>query len=156
MTLDNYISLVSSGIAFAGLLLVARQLRESTKQEKLQSMVKIYGVNRKLLSLGFDHPSLFTILKDAKGTDPVWERRYLQLWLNQFLLIHSYLKDSVFKGELKDGLIRDLSDFLTQENMLRHWQQHGSFYPVSFQKLVNGIIKKNEPPAKSANLRSGS
>ena len=150
MALDHYVSLFSATISFAGLVLVVLQLRDGTKQRQSQSLVEIYDINRELLSLGFAHPQLFAVMVDAKNVDPMCERYYLQMWLNQFSLIHAYLKQSVFKGELKDSLIRDLSDFFTHENMQRHWRQHGEFYPESFQKLVNGIIKKNEPPLGAA------
>jgi hypothetical protein len=157
MSLDNYIALLSTAISFLGLLLVVLQLREGVRERRSESLVEIYDINRELLSLGFEHPALFAIFEDAKDVNPVLERRYLQLWLNQFSLIHSYLNDSVFRGELKESLIRDLSDFLAQENMQRHWKRYGAFYPVSFQTLVNGIIQKNEPPfgETAAHLDSG-
>ncbi len=149
MTLDNCISLVSAVIAFAGLFLVAWQIRASTKQQELQSLVKIYDINRKLLTLGFNHPSLFDILDDAKHENPVWQRRYLQLWLNLFALSQHHVKESVFKDDLKESLTRDISEFMSLKNMREHWSRFGPFYPVSFQKMVNDIIKtKNgEPPS---------
>lgn len=155
MSLDHYVSLFSAGVSFVGMMLVVLQLRDSNKQRELESLVEVYDINRQLLSLGFSHPKLFAILADAENADPVWERYYLQLWLNQFSLIHVCLNQSVFKGELRDSLIGDLSDFFTQENMRRHWRHHGSFYQASFQKLVNGIIKNHEPPMTAAQVDSG-
>lgn len=149
MTFDHIVSLVSAFISFAALIFLARQVRDGTKQRQAQSLVEIYDINRQLLTLAFDHPKLFAVLDD-KETDAVWERRYLQMWLNQFSLIHTYLSQSVIKGELKESLILDLSDFMSKKNMQRHWKTEGAFYPKSFQKLVNGLIAKHEPPAKAA------
>lgn len=150
MPLEQVVSLFSAFISFAGLVFVALQLRGGNKQQELSSLVEIYDTNRELLSLGFSHPKLFEILADAEKADPVLERRYLQLWLNQFALIHAYMKESVFKRELKDSLLRDVSEFFTMENMQRHWRHHGSFYPVSFQEFVADVLKKNEPPKPAA------
>ena len=152
MTFDNDISLISAVIAFFGLLLVALQIRGNTKQEQLQSMVKIYDINRKLVTLGFSHPELFDVLED-KPADAAKARRFLQLWLNLFLLAHSYLKESVFQGELKDTLVRDLSAMMGLKNMRRHWSQNRTFYPQSFQRFVEEIIQKQdrkEPPQRTA------
>ena len=129
--------------------------RDGNKQQELSSLVEIYDINRELLSLGFSHPKLFEILGDAPDADRTLERRYPQLWLNQFALIHAYMKDSVFKRELKDSLLRDVAEFFTMENMQRHWRHHGAFYPVSFQEFVGDVLKKNEPPQAAALTDSG-
>ena len=152
MSSDHWVAVFSALISFAGLLLVVIQMRESTKQQRSQSLVEIYGMNRELISLGFSHPKLFAVLADAKTADPVLERRYLQLWLNHFSLVNSYLNMSVLKGELKESLVRDLTDFLTMKNARHHWQTYGKFYPESFQKLVGDILTNDEPPAKAAHL----
>ena len=142
MSLDQIVSLSSAIISFIGLMLVVVQLREGNKQQELTSLVEIYDINRELIALGFSHPQIFAILLDAKDVDPMWERRYLQLWLNQLSLIHSYLSRSVFDAERQASLERELADFMRMENMQRHWQQHGSFFPASFQRLVEDCINK--------------
>ena len=71
MTLDHFVSLFSAAISFAGLLLVVLQLRDSNRQKEAESLVELYDINRQLLSLGFSHPQLFTILEDAKNADPL-------------------------------------------------------------------------------------
>ncbi len=142
----------SNAVSLAGLLIVIWQLRLNYRQRQVQSIVQIYDVNRQLLTLGFSHPELFKIMADDENADPVLERRYLQLWLNQFAQIHSYMYESISKRELRDSLTRDIAEFFTMENMRRHWRHHGSFYPESFQKFVNDIIKKNEPPVGAAHV----
>lgn len=143
----NWFALLQTLGIVGGLLLVVVQIRASTRQRESESLVEIYDINRQLLSLGFSHPQLFAILEDAKDVDPVWERFYLQLWLNQLSLIHLYLKRSVFDHELQDFLQREIADFMTLTNVQKHWQQRGAFYPASFKKLVGEIIKKGKPPA---------
>lgn len=154
MPFEQMVSLFSAVISFAGLVFVALQLRDGNKQQELASLVEIYDINRQLLTLGFSHPKLFEILADAANADPTLERRYLQLWLNQFALIHSYMEEAVFKRELKDSLTREVAEFFTMENMQRHWRHHGAFYPASFQAFVSDVLKNNEPPA-AAQINSG-
>jgi hypothetical protein len=144
MTIDQWVALFSASTSFAGLFLVVLQLRDTAKKGSLESLVQIYDVNRQLLSLGFSHPQLFNILVDATNVDPEWERRYLQLWLNQLSLIHSYLKHGEFDREFNDGLKREIADLMTLRNMQRHWKCHGEFYPPSFQALVNDILSNLE------------
>jgi hypothetical protein len=154
MTFEHFVRLLSPAIAFAGFLLVILQLRRGTKQRELDSLVKIYDINRQLITLGFSHPQLFAVLQDSTSPDPVWEKHYLQLWLNQLSLVHSYMYESIFKREIKDSLIRDLSDFMVMDNMQRHWLRYKTAYSAPFQKFVDGIIEKVEPPA-AAQLSSG-
>jgi hypothetical protein len=150
VSLDHFVSVFSAAISFAGLLLVAVQIRSATRQREAESLVKIYDINRELLSLGFSHPALFAILQDAPDSDPIWERRYLQLWLNQLSLIHLYLKRSFVDDELRRSLENCLADFMTFKNMRKQWQHDRDTYPDSFQNLVDGIIEKGEPPRTAA------
>ncbi len=73
---------------------------------------------------------------------------------NQLSLSHAYLQRSVVQPELKASLERNLVDFMTMENMRKQWQQYGHFYPDSFQKYVNEILIKIEPPETTAQAKS--
>jgi hypothetical protein len=146
MTTDQYIALFSATVSFVGLIFVGLQLRDATRQRTSDSLVKVLDINRELITLGFSHPQLFEILTGDKNANPVWTQRYLQLWLNQFSLVYSYLQHSVLRGEAKDNLERDLSEFMTMPNMRKHWQKFGRLYPASFQAYINEILKKDEPP----------
>ncbi|MDB6025853.1 MAG: hypothetical protein JWM68_2076 [Verrucomicrobiales bacterium] len=163
MPLDQWISLTSAFMSFIGLLFVAVQLHHGIKQRESEALVKILDVNRELLSLGFVYPQLYTVLADAKGVDHAIEKHYLQLWLNQFALIHYYMKRSVVRGELRENLERDIFDMLRMHNMRKHWREFGTFYPSSFKKYVNGILEGIsegvEPPLTAAQVnpaKSGS
>jgi hypothetical protein len=149
----NWFSLLQSVSIVAGLVFAATQLRDANRQRESDSLVRVFDNNRQILSLGFTHPKLFGILSDAKDSDPVLTRYYLQLWFNQFSQIHSYLKRSLFRGELKESLDRDLSDFIAMQNAQTHWQRFGQFYPASFQKYVDDILKKGEPPEGAAPMK---
>lgn len=145
MTIDQCVSIISALIALAGLLFVAKQLRDANGQTKLGSQIKLLDINRDLISLGFSDPQLFTILSDAKNADPMMERRYLQLWLNQLALIHSFRVNKIFEKEVQESFERDLRDFMSMSNMRRHWRKFEKYYPASFQAYVNTIIAEAGP-----------
>lgn len=120
MSFDRLVSLISAITAFAGLLAVAYQIREGTRQRTSDSLVKILDNNRELITLGFSHPQLFEILAGDKNADPIWTQRYLQLWLNQFSLVFSFLERSILRGEATDNLERDLTEFMKMPKMRKH------------------------------------
>jgi hypothetical protein len=153
MTIESYSALASTIFAFVALLLVNRQIRKATEQNKLlaeqiresniqaelDSLAKIHDKNDELLTLGFFVPELFGVLED-KAVDPTVKRRYLQKWFNFFLRVHSYLEKAVFKGDLPEKLIRDLSGFLKLKNAQHFWSEYRSSFPASFQRLVDDNI----------------
>lgn len=138
MPFDQIVSLSSAVISFIGLLLVAWQLRDGNKQRKVESLLQIYGINREIITLGFSNPELFQILHGKKA-DPILERHYLQLWFNQFALIHSFYGRKFFPPEMQESLEQDIHDFLTQENMRRYWLHQRIYYPESFQVFIDRL-----------------
>lgn len=138
VSLDNYISLASAFIAFMGLLLVGLQLRDSTDQRRLESVLEIYGINREIIALGFTNPELFQILHGQKA-DPLVERHYLQLWFNHFALIHSFQKRKFFPVDLRESLEQDIRYFMEEGNARRHWQQNRIYYPPAFQTYIDHL-----------------
>ena len=135
VTLDNLLT-------FVGLIFVAWQIREATKQSKLESQIRLQDVNRELISLGFSKPELFEVLKDGKNVDPNAELYYLQLWLNQFCMFDALSKSGNLKPDVRESLEIDFRDMMGMENMRRYWKKFGKFYPASFQELVNNILNE--------------
>jgi hypothetical protein len=142
MTIDQWVGSFSAVISFAGLLLVAVQLRDSNRQRQLESQIRLYDINRELVSMGFSHPHLFGILEDAEGINPTLERRYLQLWLNQLALIKSFQESGGFRKDVGASFNADLRDMVVMSNMRRQWERFGKYYPTSFQRMVNEILDK--------------
>ena len=133
VTLDNLLT-------FAGLLFVAWQMRETNKQSKLESQIRLYDINRDLISLGFSKPELFKILQDEKGVDATLQRRYLQVWLNQLCLVDTFKRSGEFTKDVGESFDTDLRDMMLLENMRHHWQAYGKYYPASFQESINDIL----------------
>jgi len=151
MPLEQVVSLFSALISFAGFLLVVFQLRSATDQRKLESLLHVYAVNHEIITLGFSNPELFQILHGKKA-DPILERHYLQLWFNQFALIHSFYGRKFFPPEMQESLEQDIRDFLTQENMRRYWLHQRIYYPESFQVFIDGLMgmagaRRERPPS---------
>ena len=139
MPSPEVLSAFSTLISFASILLVVLQLRGHLRQRKVESLIHVYDITRELISLGFDHPELFDILADNGDADPVRERRYLQLWLNQSALIFMIHRHGLFERELEASLSRELREFMGQENMRVHWRRQRLYYPKSFRRFVDGV-----------------
>jgi hypothetical protein len=142
MTLDQGIALSSTIVSVFALLFLAVQVRDGTRQQRSDSLVKILDANRELISLGFSHPELFRVLAGDPKTDPVFSQRYMQLFLNQFSLVHTFLELSMLRGEMRDNLGRDIAEFMAIPAMRQQWEKYGHLYPVSFQTYVNHLLKK--------------
>jgi hypothetical protein len=135
VTLDNLLT-------FVGLLFVAWQMRDATRQRKLETQIRLYDINRELISMGFEKPELFEVLNDAKKVNPTIERRYLQLWLNLLALIFTFHEAGGFKADYRECCEQDLRDTITMPNMRRHWLRYGKYYPASFRKSVDEILRE--------------
>jgi hypothetical protein len=136
----DYFAAVSLVFSFVSIFLVIFQLHNHTEQRKIESLIQISDINRQLVTLAFSKPELFDVLHGGKNTDPIHERHFLQLWFNEFALIHALVCRGLFSTELREGLERDMRDFLAQENMQRHWRLCRNFYSLSFQKFVDALI----------------
>jgi len=149
----NWFSLLQTVSIVTGLVVIAKQQRDGIRQREkeiikreAESLDKVLDVNQQLVILALSHPQLFAVLRDAPGADADMEQCYLQLWLNQYSRVHLYLKHKIFRDEQVENLERDICRFMQMHNMQRHWRRFGQYYPESFQKYINGILKKNEPP----------
>ena len=140
MTIDQWLSATLDVISLLGFLVVIFQLRDANRQTKLESQVRLYDINRELIAMGFSKPELFQILKDTKTAEPLVERRYLQLWMNQLCLVHSFARSGTFTKEDQESFETDLRDMMAMKNMRRHWKEFEKYYPASFRRYVNHLL----------------
>ena len=152
ITWASLVPLASASISFVGLLLVFVQLRRGSKQREAQSLVQILDINRQLLTLGFSHPDLFKVLHDEPGVDAQREEHYMQLWFNQLSLAHFFLKQAALDPEFKECLLADFGYILEGANFRRHWKERRIYYPASFQKVIDDLVKEKELPIARAAL----
>lgn len=139
----QYIAAVSLMLSFVSISLVLVQLYDNITQRRIDANIRISDINRDLVSLGFNHPNLFAVLH-GEASDPIVERRYLQLWFNQFLLIYTYQARGLFRSEHRESLRRDIGDFLKLQNVQCHWREFRQYYPSSFQVFVNSLLPDYE------------
>ncbi len=146
----NWFSLLQTVSIITGLVVVAKQQHDGNRDRRLNSQIQLYNINRELISQGFSHPQLFDILVDKAKVDPVLERRYLQLWLNQLSLLHSFKIQGVMQKEVAESFDADLHDIMGMSNMQRHWDHYAKYYPASFQASVNQLLHKaGQEPRRS-------
>ena len=153
MTLEQWVSVFGTVIGFCGLLFVGLQFRQGNRQRESDSMVKLYDINRELLTLSFHFPQLLDLLEDKDIPDRRMQKRYLQMLLNQMEQFFSFSRNAMRDKELKESVERNLVDFLSMRTMQEHWKESGSFYTASFQRHVNAILNKKEPPRSAAPAR---
>lgn len=139
----EYLPAVAFVLSFISISLVLVQLNDQMKQRKIDADIRISDINRQLITLGFSHPELFKVLH-GEPADPVVERRYLQLWFNQFDLIYTYKVRGLFSNEVRESLEHDIRDFLKTENVQGHWRQFHQYYPASFQHFVNSLLPDHD------------
>lgn len=142
MTIDQWILAIQDVITFLGFVVVTIQLRDSGRQTRLESQVRVQDSTRELVSLGFANPQLFEVLKGSKQVDHAVGDRYLQLWLNHFSMIHSFLQSGVFEKDVQKSFEADVRDIMRKPNMRRHWRAVQCFYPASFQTSVDEILRE--------------
>jgi len=140
----DYLPAVAFVLSFISISLVLVQLNDQMKQRKIDADIRISDINRQLITLGFAYPALFGVLQ-GETSDPVAERRYLQLWFNQFDLIYTYKVRGLFSNEVRESLEHDIRDFLKPQNVQRHWREFRQYYPVSFQHFVNSLLPVQDP-----------
>ena len=141
----DYVSAAALVVSAISLSFVLLQLYDSLTQRRIDASIRISDINRELVALGFSHPTLFSIL-NGETADPKIERRYLQLWFNQFLLIYTYQTRGLFQREHRESLGRDIGDFLKLQNMQAHWREFRQYYPTPFQDFVNALLPENDSP----------
>lgn len=141
VTLDNL-------LAFFGLLVVGWQLRDGNRQKKVESQIRLQDINRELISLGFDHPELFEVLKDGGKADPTLTRRYLQLWLNQLSLFFALKTAGTLQRDFEESCEQDFRDMFDLPSMRSHWNTYGKYYTAPFRKAVEAI--RNEAALEQA------
>ena len=122
MTIDQWILAVQDVITFLGFVVVIIQLRDSNRQTKLESQIRLYDINRELIAMGFSKPELFEILKGTTEADSTTEQHYLQQWLNLLCLVDSFKRNKVFEKDVQESFEADLHDMMTMKNLRRHWR----------------------------------
>src|ERR1700744_4880731 len=123
MTIDQWIAASQSVISLLGFAVVIIQLRDSNRQTKLETQIRLYDINRELIAMGFSKPELFRVLKDEDGVDPATEQHYLQLWLNHLCLVDAFKRSGTFQKDVQESFEADLHDMMTMKNLRRHWRK---------------------------------
>src|ERR1700741_5486965 len=100
MSWDHLMPYIALAVSFLALVIAYLQYRGNIRQQRVQSAIQIFDANRQILSMGVSRPELFKFLLD-KHVEPVIERRYLQLWINQFAQMPPYSAEFRVNREMK-------------------------------------------------------
>jgi hypothetical protein len=130
-------------VALAGIALTLAQLRLFRRQLKLDALLKIMDSNREIVTLGFEHPALWSAIEGETDTvlaeKAVTRRRYLQLWTNHMQIMWAARQLGLVSGREWQAYRQDLGEFLRTPALQQHWASVARFYPKDFQRLVTEL-----------------
>ena len=131
-------------VALAGIGLTLSQLRLFRRQLKLDALIRIMESNRKIVTLGFEYPPVWSLIEGESATitaqEALTRRRYLQLWTNHMQIMWAARQlGLVSEGEWQ-AYRQDLGEFLRSPALREHWASVARFYPKGFQRLVTQLI----------------
>ncbi len=130
-------------VALAGIALTLAQLRLFRRQLKLDALLKIMDSNREIVTLGFEHPAVWSAIEEDSGTvsaeNDVTRRRYLQLWTNHMQIMWASRQLGLVSGREWQAYRQDLGEFLRTPALQQHWASVARFYPKDFQRLVTEL-----------------
>lgn len=139
MGISEIIALTSTAVSLVSLFIVFWELRAGRQQKRATALIQVYDINRQLMSLGFDKPSLFKAIGSSSGEDEI-HRRYLQLWLNQIALIIELKEQNLFSPAQWKSLETDIGYFVEKPKFRKSWPEFRRFYPDHFQSLIDTKI----------------
>ena len=142
-----FVALVGMAFTLAQLVLLRRQL-------KLDALIRIMDSNRAIVTLGFEHPAVWTVLErtspDPGPTEGSAARRYLQLWVNHMLILWMAWRLGLVSGGEWEAYRLDMTEFLRAPSLRAHWVRVSRFYPRKFQELIAGLCPCDLPASPFA------
>ena len=138
-------------VAIVGIWLTLSQLVLLRRQLRLDSLIKIMDSNRELVSIGFEHPIVWSALDSSSGTVLVEEaqaqNRYVQLWLNHVQVIWGAWKAHLVSKSEWEAYRRDMMEGFRVKALQERWKELAEFYPLEFQKLVAEVVDESKAEA---------
>lgn len=134
-------------VAIIGIWLTLVQLVLLRRQLRLDSLIKIMDSNRALVSIGFDHPVVWTAMDAAPSTmlaeEARAQARYVQLWLNHIHVIWGAWQARLVSRSEWEAYRLDMVDGFRLKALREHWKKLSKFYPAEFRKLVASVTKED-------------
>lgn len=131
-------------VALGSILLTLLQVRLLRRQLKLDALIKIMDSNREIVSLGFEHPVLWSAVDENSATVLAGEaqihRRYLQLWINHVQVVWEARRLGLVSRREWEAYRLDILELLRVQALREHWDKVAQFYPAGFQRLVAKLI----------------
>lgn len=138
----------TAGVILLSAGFVLWQARLLRQQIRFQVLVEIKNINRELLMLGFDDPSLFRIIS-GKARDSEKARRYLQLWINQVDLIYHAKRNGLLSKEFVQALEVDIRSFFATKGVEDFWGEVSRYYAPGLREYVDQLLnpeRRDERP----------
>ena len=141
-------------VALAGIGLTLLQLLLLRRQLKLEALIQITDSTREIVSLGFTHPVVWSVLDGNSATllahEALAQRRYLQLWTNHMQVMWAAWQMGLVSGHQWAAYRLDMAEFFRIKALREHWTKVAHYYPPGFQRLMvelSTVSDRNEPAA---------
>ena len=132
--------------AIVGIWLSLSQLVLLRRQLRLDSLIKIMDSNRELVSIGFEHPVVWSALDSSSGTvlaeEARAQKRYVQLWLNHLQVMWGAWRARLVSKSDWEAYRLDMVDGFRVKVLQEHWKQVSKFYPAAFGNMIAEIVKE--------------
>jgi hypothetical protein len=149
------ISLLALAISLISVVYVYVQVKAQARQQQMDFHVRLIEINRELLRMGFDHPELLTLLRGEEIADKDKQTRFIQMWINQSLIMWLGKEQGTIGDDAWYSLRRDIATFINRPPMKIHWQQVAPYYIPAFANFMNGLVRaQEEKPEESTSLRN--
>lgn len=143
------VSLVALAASVISVLYVYVQVKTHKRQQQMDFHIRLIEINRELLNMGFEHPELLTLLRGEEIGDKDKQTRFIQMWVNQSLIMWMGKEHGIIGDDAWYSLRKDIATFVNRPPMKAHWQEVAPYYIPAFANFMNGLVQaQQEAPEK--------
>ena len=136
------ISLLAFGLSLISVLYVYVQVKAQRRQQQMDFHVRLVEINRELLNMGFAYPELLAVLRGEEIDDKDKQTRFIQMWINQSLVMWLGKEHGIIGEDVWYSLRRDIATFVNRPPMKAHWLQFAPYYIPGFANFMNGLVQQ--------------
>jgi hypothetical protein len=138
------VSIAALAVSVMSALYVYVQVKAYLRQQEMDFHVKLNEINKDLLKMGFEYPELLALLRGEEISDKDKQVRFIQMWVNQSLVMWMGKEHGIIDDGTWYSLRRDIATFINLPPMKAHWREVSAYYIPAFASFMNGLVR--EPP----------
>lgn len=139
-TISLCIGIMALLISLGSLCYVKIQVDAFIRQQKIDVHSRIIEINRNLMGMGFEHPDLLKVVDGQRIENPLRQKKFIQLWINQFELMWRARKARMIDDAYWDALQQDIMFFYKLDFVAEHWKTAKHYYAIDYAGFIDQII----------------